>query len=193
MTDSLKICLIKGSIRDGRFNDVISNWVEKRLVAQGFEVTNVDPAAPNLLGVQTGDATAIANLHDLLTEKDGFVITTPEYNHAAPGPLKTLIDAAKVEWSARPVGLVSYGGISGGLRAAETLRLVFAELHAMTLRDTVSFAMPFTKFDETGEFREVAEKEAAETAMKAFGANLFWWAEALKRARLAKPYGAWMS
>ncbi len=68
-----------------------------------------------------------------------FVVVTPEYNHSFPGPLKAAIDRHVTPWQAKPVGFVSYGGISGGLRAVEHLRQVFAELHAVTVRETVSF------------------------------------------------------
>ena len=37
------------------------------------------------------------------------------------------------EWRAKPVGFVCYGGLSGGLRAVEQLRIVFAELHTVTI------------------------------------------------------------
>jgi hypothetical protein len=70
---------------------------------------------------------------------DAFVVVTPEYNHSYPASLKHAIDMAHGEWNTKPVAFVSYGGISGGLRAVEALRLVFAELHATTIRDTVSF------------------------------------------------------
>ncbi len=40
------------------------------------------------------------------------------------------------------MAFVPYGGVSGGLRAVEQLRLVFAELHAVTMRDGVSLANP---------------------------------------------------
>jgi NAD(P)H-dependent FMN reductase len=79
------------------------------------------------------------------------VVVTPEYNHGYTAALKQLIDAVKAEWVAKPVGFVSYGGVSGGLRAVEQLRLVFAELHAVTIRDGVSFAMAWNRFDEAGE------------------------------------------
>ena len=62
-----------------------------------------------------------------------------------------MIDHADEEWYAKPVALVSYGGISGGLRAVEQLRLVFAELHAVTIRDTVSFHFARRQFDADGE------------------------------------------
>ena len=64
---------------------------------------------------------------------------TPEYNHSFPAALKNVIDWHGPQWHVKPVGFVSYGGISGGLRAVEQLRLVFAELHAVGIRDTVSF------------------------------------------------------
>lgn len=188
MQPELNIALIQGSIREGRFNDVVSRWAAKRLTGQGFRVSIVDPGDPAILPLQTGDMSAVAALRERLADIDGFVVVTPEYNHAAPGPLKTLIDAVKDEWAARPVGLISYGGISGGLRAVETLRPVFAELHAMTLRDTVSFAMPFDKFDENGELKHAKDAEAAGQAMTVFASGLAWWARALRAARDEQPY-----
>jgi len=61
-----------------------------------------------------------------------FVVVTPEYNHGYPAPLKSLIDSVGREWQAKPVAFVSYGGVSGGLRAVEQLRQVFAKLHMVT-------------------------------------------------------------
>ncbi len=49
-----------------------------------------------------------------------------------------MLDLAYVEWQAKPVAFVSYGGVSGGLRAVEHLRQVFAELHSVSIRDGVS-------------------------------------------------------
>ncbi|MDN3721987.1 NAD(P)H-dependent oxidoreductase [Roseibium salinum] len=43
MHTSLRIGLIQGSIRDGRFNDTITNWAAKRLRQQGFDVRIIDP------------------------------------------------------------------------------------------------------------------------------------------------------
>ena len=68
-----------------------------------------------------------------------MVIVTAEYNHAYPGDLKTAIDAVRRPWYGKPIAFVVYGGRSGGLRAAEQLRLVFGELHAVTIRDTLGF------------------------------------------------------
>nr|WP_083850877.1 NAD(P)H-dependent oxidoreductase [Arthrobacter sp. TB 23] len=60
---------------------------------------------------------------------DAFVVVTPEYNHSSPASLKNAIDWSYEEWQTKPVGFVSYGGISDGLRAIEHLRPVISEVH----------------------------------------------------------------
>lgn len=101
--------------------------------------------------------------------------------------MKSLIDSASAEWQAKPIGFVSYGGISGGLRAVEQLRLVFAELHAVTIRDSVSFANVWNQFDDAGRLHE---PDGPEYAMQRLLASLRWWAEALREARRSTPYAA---
>jgi NAD(P)H-dependent FMN reductase len=112
-------------------------------------------------------------------------VVTPEYNHGYTAPLKSLIDSVGAEWHAKPVAFVSYGGISGGLRAVEQLRLVFAELHAVTIRDSVSFAGAWEQFNEAGEPRH---PDRSRRSMAAMLARLHWWAVALRNARGAVPY-----
>lgn len=111
---------------------------------------------------------------------------TPEYNHSFPAPLKHAIDLLHAQWQAKPVGFVSYGGISGGLRAVEQLRLIFAELHATTVRETVSFPLAGTLFDDAGDLHEPA---AAAKAADALLHQLTWWAVTLREARATRPYG----
>nr|MBA2468980.1 NAD(P)H-dependent oxidoreductase [Chloroflexia bacterium] len=117
---------------------------------------------------------------------DAVVIVTPEYNHSYPGPLKTAIDSLGEQWHAKPVGLVSYGGISGGLRAVEPLRVVFAELHAMTIRDTVSFHGAWGQFDDDGQPRDA---DGVNGAAKVMLDQLAWWAHSLNAAKALRPYG----
>ena len=183
-----RIVVILGSIRDGRMNDRVASWVAAQLTAHGFAPEILDPADPELLPVQIGDPQAIDRLRQRMEGADGFVIVTPEYNHAEPGHLKTLIDSVTAEWWARPVGLIGYGGISGGLRAIEALRVILAELHTVTIRDTLSFASPWRRFDEDGRITDPDDAVAAEGAMAVFAHRLRWWTEALADARRARPY-----
>jgi len=132
-----------------------------------------------------GDA-ARSSVTPKLAAADAFVVLTPEYNHSYPAGLKNLIDWHFTEWQAKPVGLVSYGGVSGGLRAVEHLRQVFAEVHAVTLRDTVSFHNAGASFDE-GRLKDPTAPDAAARVMLD---QLVWWGRGLREARERRPYGA---
>lgn len=180
MTGPLKLVLIYGSVRDGRFCDTVAGWATSQVERDPrFQLEIVDPAVdwPNL---------DQERFRRTLDDADAVLIVTPEYNHSLPGPLKVLIDSASSEWNGKPVAFVSYGGISGGLRAVEHLRGIFAELHAMTVRDTVSFPNAREAFGTGGkpldEFRHTR-------SIRRLLSRLAWWARALKAAREAQAYG----
>lgn len=183
----MKVALIYGSTREGRFCDTVAKWAAAEVARQGlFTLDVVDPAALALPGrYEQKPSAEVLALHERLAGADAFIVVTPEYNHGYPAALKFLIDAVHTPWQARPVAFVSYGGISGGLRAVEQLRQVFAELHAVTIRDCVSFANAWQQFDETGELRQ---PEPARKAMEQMLSRLGWWARALHDARQATPY-----
>src|SRR5579863_1551156 len=64
---------------------------------------------------------------------DGFVIVTPEYNHGYPGTLKNVLDHVFDEWNRKPFALVGAGGIYGGVRAIDGLRLVLPGIRAVSI------------------------------------------------------------
>ncbi|WP_308298945.1 NADPH-dependent FMN reductase [Streptomyces sp. GESEQ-35] len=84
---------------------------------------------------------------------------TPEYNHSFPA----------------------------GLRAVEHLRQVYAELHAVTIRDTVSFHNAGASFDDDGRLKDPSMPDAAAKAMLD---QLVWWGRGLREAREKRPYAA---
>lgn len=116
---------------------------------------------------------------------DAFIVITPEYNHGYPASLKQAIDVPYREWNAKPVAFVSYGGMSGGIRAVEQLRQVFAELHAVSVRSGVTFAGSRVDAHGTAE-----DGEGAVAAAKAMLDELVWWALALRDARALRPYAS---
>ena len=183
-----RLALILGSTREGRLCDTVAAWAAQRArEAGGFEVDVIDPLAFDLpTRHEHEDGPALQALQQRLAAADAFLVVTPEYNHSYPAPLKFLIDSVYEAWLAKPVAFVSYGGISGGLRAVEHLRQVFAELHAVGMRDAVSFANVWEDIDEsTGELRASG---AAMQGMSRMLSRLHWWAEALRDARWHKPY-----
>ncbi|MFD3606985.1 NADPH-dependent FMN reductase [Streptomyces atroolivaceus] len=177
----LKVAVILGSNREGRFGPVVAEWFLGRtaghpdIETELIDVAETEPPA-------TGAAAATTRL----ARADAFVVLTPEYNHSYPAPLKNLIDRHYAEWQAKPVAFVSYGGISGGLRAVEHLRQVFAELHAVSVRDTVSFHNAGALFDDRGALMDPAQ---ADGAAKKLLDQLVWWGRALREARTRHPYG----
>lgn len=184
MSDKVRIGVIYGSTRRGRFCDTVVRWTVERLSTHGeFRVDVIDPAEES--DSKSSDSRDSASHQERLGQADAFVVVTPEYNHGYPAPLKALIDSAGAEWHAKPIAFVSYGGVSGGLRAVEQLRLVFAELHAVTIRDSVSFAGAREQFDETGAPRN---PDRANRGMETLLTRLNWWAVALRNARSSAPY-----
>lgn len=189
MHTELNVAVILGSAREGRFCDTVARWVRARIAEKtGFAVDTIDPALLALSGGRRREASAAETyaLRQRIDRADAFIVVTPEYNHGYPAALKFLIDSIYDEWRAKPVAFVSYGGISGGLRAVEQLRLVFAELHTVTIRDTVSFAYASRQFDAHGQLLHPAP---AEKAMAGLLAQLMWWAKALRDARRDAEYG----
>ncbi len=187
-TNTLRLAIIIGSTRQGRFGPTVARWFADRArLRHDMTIDVVDLAEtrlPDALGDPTPDVTATSQRLHLA---DAFVIVTPEYNHSFPGPLKSAIDWFCPEWKAKPVGFVSYGGASGGLRAVEHLRHVFAELHAVTVRDTVSFHGAWARFDTDGRPHDPDRCNAAADSMLN---QLAWWGHALRDARQARPYAA---
>lgn len=189
MNTPLRLAIILASTRHGRRGGFIAEWfVQQANGRPGVEIDLIDLAevdvASALVHVPSDN---LDETTKRLDEADAFVIVTPEYNHGYTASLKALIDVSYSQWRAKPVGFVSYGGISGGLRAVEQLRQIFAELHAVTVRDSVAFANVEAKFDDQGHIVDPAGPARAASLMLW---EIEWWGEALRTARIDNPYAA---
>ncbi|MFD0901870.1 NADPH-dependent FMN reductase [Actinomadura sediminis] len=188
----LRLAVIVGSTRKDRFCPVPAAWVADRAREHGgYEVDVIDLADERLPDVLNGDdpdvppPAPVRALAPRLASADAFVIVTPVYNHGYPASLKNAVDWFFDEWSAKPVGFVSYGGAGGGLHAVEQLRQVFCEVHATTIRESLGFANYWDLFDDAGRPVDAA---GAEKAAATFLDRLAWWAHALRDARGKRPY-----
>lgn len=180
MKPRLTLALIYGSARDGRFCDTVADWPLRHLPDMiEADILTVDPAHLNA-GSSMARTEVERRIGRDLARADGFLVVTPEYNHGYPAALKELIDCYQKPWSAKPVAFVSYGGVSGGLRAVEQLRQVFAEVGAATTRETVSFANAWEQFDAEGNPRA---PEDVLRRLRALVVQLDWWMTTLKHGR----------
>lgn len=191
----IRLAVIVGSTRAGRLGETVATWFSGQLEHRGdFEVDVIDLRETDLPARQS-DAHPKSGRYSppvqafaaRIDAADAFVLVTPEYNHGYPASVKTALDAVYSEWNAKPAGFVSYGGVSGGLRAVEQLRQVLAELHVVAIRDVVAIPFAMRAFDEAGELQDDGTIEAS---VKIMLDALSWWARALRTARADFPYAA---
>ncbi|MBY4023630.1 NAD(P)H-dependent FMN reductase [Rhodococcus fascians] len=180
----IRLAVVTGSVREGRVGPTVAAWVRSVASARdSLTVVDVDLAdfdLPNSLTSSEGSE----RFTRIVGEADAFVLVTPEYNHAVPGSLKTALDTVKYEWRSKPVGFVSYGGLAGGVRATEQLRLIAAELHMVSVRDSVSLHRVRRRFDEAGGVDDPAAVDSLGRLLD----QLEWWAGAVSSARARVPY-----
>ncbi len=185
----LKLNIIIGSTRPGRVGPTIARWVEEAALAQGgFEIELVDLAA---FGLPLFDEPTHPIQQDYRHEPtqrwsrsvagaDAFVFVTPEYDFFPPASLVNAVQVLIKEWWYKPAGVVSYGGISGGLRAAQGLRQLLGNVNVHALPQTVPVPL-FPQFiGEDGVFRPNEEMIRGAEAMLG---ELQRWAKALQALR----------
>jgi NAD(P)H-dependent FMN reductase len=180
-----QLAVIVASVRKDRVGPTVARWFLDQVPANTDAAVDVIDLADLDLPDDLGGGGDTELFTKRIKSADAIVVVTPEYNRGYPGALKTAIDSALAEWRAKPVGFVSYGGISGGLCAVEQLRTVFAELHVVTLQATVSLPHVWDQLDEDGNLRRPQRAESAADSMLR---QLSWWAHTLRQARAQRPY-----
>lgn len=192
MAETLRIKVILGSTRQGRFSEKPGRWIFEE--AKKRENLNVelldlrDYPMPFFNEAETPGYKSKPYAHEAvarwtakIAEADGFIIVAPEYNHGYPAVLKNALDYVYQEWNGKPVGFVTYGGALGA-RSVEQLRLVGVELQMAPIRNAIhmSFDVVIAAAKGTPEadiFAPYAERVGSLLD------QLIWWTKALKRAR----------
>ena len=186
MSKPITVAVSYGSVRNGRLCDAVAGWVADRVEARAdYTLDVIDPLAEGLTELRGTDGATEKAIAARLSRADAFIVVTPEYNHSFPAALKHFIDGFNEPWHAKPVAFVSYGGLSGGSRAVEQLRQIFAELHATTIRQVVSFPNVWAHFDPQHRWRDM---ERGDRNLNVLLTQLRWWASALRDARAGADY-----
>ncbi len=166
--------VVVASTRPGRRGPAVARWVE-RLAREhgGFDVELVDLAEvglplfdePHHPRLRRYERESTRRWSATVDRADAFVFVTPEYNHSFPASLKNALDHLAHEWADKAAGLVTYGGVSAGLRASAALKPVLGALRLHVVPEAVSVPF-FTRFlDEEDGFAPNAELEAGGKAM----------------------------
>lgn len=96
-----------------------------------------------------------------IDSSDAVVFVTPEYNYGIPATGKNALDYLYHEWSNKPVGFVSYGGSSGGVRAVQMFKQVATTVGLHPIGATVAVAFVGEKVRDGAFIATEDEREAA--------------------------------
>jgi NAD(P)H-dependent FMN reductase len=164
--------IIIASTRPGRVGLPVAEWFQEQALEHGgFEIEVVDLANLNLPFMDEPRHPRFRKYEHEHTKDwsrkveaaDAFVFVMPEYNFGFNAPLKNAIDYLHFEWQYKPVGFVSYGGVSAGTRAVQMIKQVVTALKMVPVPEAVS--IPFvTQF--LNDERRIAANETMVTAAR---------------------------
>jgi NAD(P)H-dependent FMN reductase len=158
---ALKLNIIIGSTRPGRIGPVIAQWLKDTAVEHGkFAVELVDLADFHLPLLDEAAHPATRQYANATTKRwstsvesaDAFLFVTPEYDYFAPAALVNAVQVLLQEWLYKPAGVLSYGGVSGGLRSAQVVRQLLSNVNVHALPQVVP-VHSFSQFIDNGVFR----------------------------------------
>jgi NAD(P)H-dependent FMN reductase len=167
------LTVIVASTRPGRVGPSVGRWLTARARQHGaFEVHVVDLAAVNLPFLDEPEHPSLhlyskphtRSWSKTVSAADAFVFVMPEYNFGFSAPLKNALDFLYDEWADKPVGFVSYGMTSAGLRAVQMIKQVVTTLRMMPVTDAVSIPLR-QHLDAAGVLHPDDTMEAAATSM----------------------------
>src|ERR1700761_4513873 len=174
MPERPTLMIIIASTRPSRVGLPVAEWFEARALGQGdFDIDLADlkeidlpfldePKHPRLREYEhqhTKDWSA------RVEAADAFVFVHPEYNYGFNAPLKNALDYLNAEWKYKPLGLVSYGGVSAGTRAAQMIKQVATTLGMFPIFEAVSIPFVAEFVGEGGAIEPNPVMEKAATAM----------------------------
>jgi len=151
-----KLMIVVASVRPGRIGLPIAEWVRGASAAAGFDdIDFVDLAElalpfmdePNHPRLKQYTQPHTIAWSERVDAADAFVFVTPEYNHSYSPALKNAIDFLNSEWWRKPVGFVSYGGVSGGSRGVMAMEPVLTVVGMVKTGAAVEIPFAATQMD----------------------------------------------
>jgi NAD(P)H-dependent FMN reductase len=184
-----RLQIIVASTRPGRAGLPVGQWVEAVAAKHGGfdDVDLTDLAELSLPLMDEPHHPRLAKYTKQHTREwsarvaaaDAFVFVLAEYNHGYTAAVKNAVDYLHTEWQYKPAGLVSYGGVSAGLRAAQAFKPVLLSVKTVPLVESVM--IPFV-----AQFRDeevFTPNEMLETSAATMLDELGRWSGALKALR----------
>jgi NAD(P)H-dependent FMN reductase len=196
---ALKILVILGSVRTSspptpaRLGLRVAKCCVHQLAQSNHDVVLIDPLDYDLSDPFTplfsyapGKAPEkIQQLAHQIETADGYVMVSPEYNHAMSPALANLLNHfGSSLFSYKPSAIVTYSaGQWGGVRAAVNMRTFLAELGCLPVSAMIHIPKAQEVLKEDGSYAKGAnDADWTGYCERTFG-QLTWWAMAAKRYR----------
>lgn len=178
--------IISSTVRPGRKGPLVASWIADIAKQTGnFDVEVLDLGEINLPMMNEPNHPLLKKYEYEHTKKwsetidsaDAFIFVTAEYDYNYPAPLRNALEYLVHEWSYKAAGIISYGGISAGTRAANALKSDLTTFRIVPLAEAVYFPFFTQLINEQGEFKpnETSHK-SAEKMLK----ELVRWTKGLK-------------
>lgn len=157
----LKLHTVICSTRPSRIGPRIAAWFHELAAQHGqFDALLIDIADFNLPVYDEPEHPVRQKYQHEHTKRwaasvnsaDAYVFVTPEYNYSPPPSLLNALDYVYKEWNYKPAGIVSYGGVSGGVRAAQMEKLTLTTLKMMPMFESVAIQNVSSHFDDQDNF-----------------------------------------
>src|SRR5215212_34883 len=184
-----RLHVVLGSTRPGRVGATVARWFHGLAVENGkFDPELVDLAEFDLPVYDEPRHPVLQQYEHEHTRRwgasvaaaDAFVFVTPEYNYGPTPALLNALDYVYKEWNYKPAAFVSYGGISGGIRAVQVTKQTLTTLKMVPLVEAVVIPMVAQQLDENRQFKPGDVHVSSANVMLD---ELLRWAEALKPMR----------
>lgn len=185
--------IINATVRAGRKGPLVMDWIAELARQQSSFHTEVLDLArialplmdePNHPAMQQYTHEHTKRWSEKIKEADAFIFVTAEYDFGYPAPLRNALEYLFAEWGYKAAGIVSYGGVSAGTRAANALKADLATFKVVPLSEMVNIPF-FNQFiNEEGTFMpNDTSHKAAEKLFK----ELLRWTKGLKAIREDQP------
>lgn len=183
-----KIAIISSSVRTGRNSHRVALFIRDYVQATGLaEAEILDlyeyqfPVFSERLQYLKDPGEDVIQFSRKITDADGVIVVTPEYNGGYPAALKNVVDLLYPEWKRKPIGIATVSaGAFGGSQVGPSLAFIFLKIGALITPAVFRVPKVQNAYDENG---VPAEKEATAKRLKVFLDEFFWCVEAAKRMK----------
>jgi NAD(P)H-dependent FMN reductase len=186
---ALELQTIICSTRPGRIGPRIAEWFHEFATQNGHFTTRLidlldfhlpiydEPHHPRF---QKYEKEHTKRWSESVAAADAYVFVTPEFNYCPPPSFLNALNYLYREWNYKPCGFVSYGGVSGGMRAVQMEKQLVTTLKMMPMFEGVAVPMVTKHFDEQKRF---LSNELIDNSARSMLEELHRWAVALKAMR----------